>query len=109
MSGTRNGLRTSTFRSKNSGACGKNGRCVSERTQKALAKESGLSIRRELLLKRVKHFTRGVIIGSLEFIDTWFERHRPWFGGRSRTHRETGARPISKEWRGLYNLRQLRP
>jgi hypothetical protein len=84
-------------------------RGVSEKTQKALAGESGLAIQRELLLKRVKHFTHGVIIGSRDFIDAWFERHRAWFKGRSRTARETGARPISKEWRGLYNLRQLRP
>ncbi|HWB06061.1 MAG TPA: transposase [Verrucomicrobiales bacterium] len=84
-------------------------RGLSEKVQKSLANESAPAIQRELLLKRVKHFTRGVILGSREFIDDWFERHRPWFAGRSATTRETGARPISKEWRGLYNLRQLRP
>jgi hypothetical protein len=41
-------------------------------------------------------------------IDTWFEGRRFWFRGRSRTSREKGARPISKEWKHLDNLRQLK-
>jgi REP element-mobilizing transposase RayT len=81
-------------------------RGLSEKVQRAFAKESG--IKHELLTKRVKHFTHGVIIGSREFIDAWFERHRAWFNGSSCTVRKTGARLISKEWQGLYNLRQFR-
>jgi len=79
---------------------------LSEETLARLEGEGG--IRTELLLRRVRHLTDGVILGSREFIDGWFERNRNWFGGRSRDQRKTGARPIGKEWRELYNLRQLR-
>ena len=81
-------------------------RGVSEKVQTRLEKESG--VKRELLLKRVRHFTQGVIIGSRGFIDEWFERNRNWFRGKSQTERKTGARSIGKSWDGLYNLRQLR-
>ena len=81
-------------------------RGVSDRVQARLASEHGL--RREQVMKRVQHFTRGVIIGSRAFIDEWFERNRAWFGGASREKRQTGARKISKDWKILYNLRQLR-
>lgn len=81
-------------------------RGVSERVQKRLESETG--VRREQLMKRVKHFTHGVIIGSRSFIDDWFERNRGWFGGKSQTERKTGARSIAKGWKDLYNLRQLK-
>ena len=81
-------------------------RGVSAKVQSRLEKEHGL--RREQVMKRVQHFTRGVIIGSRAFIDDWFERNRAWFGGKSGETRQTGARKISKDWKGLYNLRQLR-
>jgi hypothetical protein len=70
--------------------------------------EGEAGIRTELLLRRVRHLTDGVIFGSRGFIDGWFERNRSWFGGKSREERKTGARRIGKEWRELYNLRQLR-
>jgi hypothetical protein len=60
------------------------------------------------LLQRMRHFTQGVIFGSREFINEWFERNRTFFKGTSRENRQTGARPIGKQWRGLYSLRQLR-
>ena len=81
-------------------------RGVSEKVLARLESEGG--VRREQLMKRVRHLTEGVIVGSREFINEWFSRNRGWFGGRSRTGRETGARSISKDWKGLYNLRQLR-
>ena len=83
-------------------------RGVSERVQQRLESASG--VRREQLMKRVKHLTHGVIIGSREFINDWFERNRAWFGGRSQTCRKTGARRIGSgnEWQGIYNLRRLR-
>ena len=71
-------------------------------------REFGSGVRREQLMRRVKHLTHGVVFGTREFIDEWFERNRSWFGGGSSEHRETGARPIGKEWRTLYNLRQFR-
>ena len=60
------------------------------------------------LRQRVRSLTDGVIIGSREFVDGWFERNRSWFGGASKTERKTGARTIAKGWRGLYNLRELK-
>ena len=81
-------------------------RGISAKVQARLERDSG--VRREQLLRRVRHFTRGVIFGSREFIDEWFGRNRDWFGGSSREKRQTGARPIGRSWKGLYNLRQLR-
>ena len=81
-------------------------RGVSEKVQTRLAQESG--VKREQLLKRLRHFTDGVVLGSREFINGWFEQNRSWFGGRSSEARKSGARKISKDWDKLYNLRQLR-
>ena len=79
---------------------------VSERVRERL--EASVGVRREQLLRRVRHLTDGVILGSREFVDGWFERNRGWFGGASREKRKTGARKIGKEWRGVWNLRQLK-
>ena len=81
-------------------------RGVSEKVQARLARESG--VKREQLLKRVRHFTDGVVLGSREFINGWFEQNRNWFGGKSQETRKSGARKIGKDWQQLYNLRQLR-
>ena len=81
-------------------------RGVSEKVQERLAQESG--VRREQLLKRVRHFTDGVVLGSREFINGWFEQIRAWFGGKSQAERKCGARKISRDWKQLYNLRQLK-
>ncbi len=81
-------------------------RGVSEKVQERIEREYG--VRREQLLKRVRHFTDGVILGSREFINGWFEQNRAWFGGKSQTERKSGARKIGKDWQRLYNLRQLR-
>lgn len=79
---------------------------LSERSQARLAEVVG--VRREQLMKRVRHLTDGVILGSRVFIDGWFERNRGWFGGSSAEKRKSGARKIGKEWRSLWNLRQLK-
>ncbi len=81
-------------------------RGVSAKVQARLERETG--VRREQLMKRVRHFTDGVILGSREFINGWFQQNRSWFGGKSRTDRKTGARKITNAWKHLYNLRQLR-
>jgi hypothetical protein len=81
-------------------------RGVSEKVQARLARQSG--VRREQLMKRVRHFTDGVVLGSRTFINGWFEQNRAWFGGRSQEARKSGARKIRKDWKDLYNLRQLR-
>jgi hypothetical protein len=79
---------------------------LSERVRERL--EASVGVRREQLLRRVRHLTDGVILGSREFIDGWFERNRGWFGGSSGEKRKTGARKIGKDWRGVWNLRQLK-
>ena len=81
-------------------------RGVSEKVQARLAKENGVT--REQLLRRVKHFTRGVVIGSKGFVDDWLERNRSWLGGASAKNRKTGARRIDRTWGHLQNLRALR-
>ena len=78
----------------------------SAKVQERLERESG--VRREQLLKRVRHFTHGVILGSRGFINAWFEANRSWFCGKSQAGRKTGARKIAKDWKHPYNLRQLR-
>jgi len=67
----------------------------------ALERGGELSLPQVLRL-RVRHFTDGLILGSKEFVNTVFERHRKRFGSR----RTSGARPI----RGapLPTLRALR-
>ena len=81
-------------------------RGLSPEVQERMAARCG--VRTKLLLRKVRHLTDGVILGSREFIDRWFERHRYWFGGRSREHRATGARRIGPGWKGLFTLRDLR-
>ena len=83
-----------------------NRRGLSPEVQERMAANCG--VRTELLLRKVRHLTDGVILGSREFIERWFERHRYWFGGRSREHRATGARRIGPGWKGLFTLRALR-
>ena len=81
-------------------------RGLSEKVQARLSQESGVKL--EQLLKRVRHFTDGVVLGSREFINGWFEQNRSWFGGKSSEARKTGARKIGNGWKDIYNLRQLR-
>ena len=81
-------------------------RGLSEKVQARFAGGSG--IESEHLMRKVKHLTHGVILGSREFINGWFEQNRLWFGGQSSENRKTGARKIKKDWKHLYNLRQLR-
>ena len=81
-------------------------RGLPQEVQDRLAKESG--VRREAVIRRVKHFSRGVILGGRKFIDEWFERNRQVCRGRSRATRKTGARSMGiKALRGLYSFRQL--
>ncbi len=81
-------------------------RGVSAKVQARLEKETG--VRREQLLQRMRHFTRGVIFGSREFINEWFSRNRNVVAGASREQRQTGARPLGRSWKGLYSFRQLK-
>ena len=63
----------------------------------------------EVLTHRVKHFTRGVIIGSRALIDGWFEANREAVKGRSRSERKRGAKSLGEaSLRGLYAFRDVR-
>ena len=58
------------------------------------------------LVRRVVHFTRGMMLGSREFVDGCFEANRSLFKGRSRTERKRGSRCLGRSaLRGLYALR----
>lgn len=60
----------------------------------------------EVLHRRVRHFTRGLLFGSRAFVDQWFERHRDYVTGRSRTGRKRGSVPLGNTvLRGLYTFR----
>lgn len=67
------------------------------------------AVEAELLLRRVRQMSEGVVLGGGPFVDEWFEQNRWWFGGRSRLHRKTGARRIGSggEWKGIFCLRNL--
>lgn len=52
---------------------------------------------------RVRYFTRGAVLGSREFVNEAFERHRSHFGPK----RKTGARKMRGDWGGLCAARQV--
>jgi putative transposase len=59
----------------------------------------------EALRCRVRYFTDGVVLGSADFVDEFFEKRRSHFGRR----RKTGARKMKRaEWGELRCLRDLR-
>ena len=53
---------------------------------------------------RVRYFTDGVVVGSTDFVDEFFEKRRSHFGPR----RTTGARKMKRaKWGELRCLREL--
>ena len=59
----------------------------------------------QVLRCRVRYFTCGVVLGSQEFVDSFFQRQRDGFGER----RQSGARKMKlADWGGLRVLRDLR-
>ena len=74
------------------------------KVEKILA-EGGKLRQTELLRCRVRYFSDGVVLGSKEFVNGIFDRHRSEFGVK----RETGARQMKKgDWGGLCTMRDLR-
>jgi REP element-mobilizing transposase RayT len=60
----------------------------------------------EVLHRRVRNFTRGLLFGSRAFVDQWFERHRDYVAGSSRVARKRGSIPLGNALlRGLYTFR----
>ena len=82
-------------------------RGVSEKVRARLTTPKERQLTTEILTRRVQHFTKGVILGSRSFIDTWFTANRDRLvTGRSRTGRQHGANSIGRPaLRGLYTLR----
>ena len=59
----------------------------------------------QVLRLRIRHLTDGVILGSKEFVNAMFLKHRDRFGAR----RKDGARPIrGAPLPGINVLRDLR-
>lgn len=68
-----------------------------------------LQLAAEGLTRRVRHFTRGVIIGSRSMIDDWFSNNRQVVQGRSRMERQREAKSLGlPALRGLYAFRDVR-
>ena len=84
-------------------------RGLSEKVWVRLTTAKERQLRAEVLVRRVQHFTKGLIIGCRAFIDGWFEGHREICRGRSRTERKRGATSLGRPaLRGLYALRDPR-
>ncbi len=84
-------------------------RGLSERVREKLTTPNERRLAAEVLTRRVRHFTRGVIIGSRAMIDQWFAANRQVVQGRSRTERQRGAKSMGRPaLLGLYLLRDAR-
>lgn len=81
-------------------------RGLSVKVREKLTTPNERQLASEVLLRRVQHFTRGAILGSRTFIDQWFECHRDYVKGQSRTERKRGSRSLRKAGlQGLYAFR----
>ena len=81
-------------------------RGLSEKVRDKLTTASERRVRAEVLMRRVAHFTRGMMFGSREFVDGWFEVNRSIVKGRSQLGRKQGSRSLRQPAvRGLYALR----
>ena len=84
-------------------------RGLSEKVRQQLTTATDRRVRAEVLVRRMAHFTRGVMFGSRAFVDGWFESHRSSVTGRSQVERKRGSGSIGKPaLRGLYTLRDPR-
>ena len=88
------------------GSANRSDKCVLDpdviKAELARGGELGLG---QVLRLRVRHLTDGVILGSKEFVNEMFIRHRDRFGAR----RKDGARPIrGVPLPGINVLRDLR-
>ena len=83
-------------------------RGLSEKARDRLTTATERRVRAEVLVRRIAHFTRGVMFGSREFVDGWFEANRSAVKGRSQLERKRGSRSLGRPaLRGLYSLRDL--
>lgn len=78
---------------------------VSQRKAAKVMNEGGKVAREEALRCRVRYFTDGVVLGSKEFVQSYFERYRNRFGVK----RVDGPRLIrGSDWGELRCIRDLR-
>ncbi|MDB6071916.1 MAG: hypothetical protein JWL81_3087, partial [Verrucomicrobiales bacterium] len=82
----------------------------SERVRERLTTPDERLLAAEVLVRRVRHFTRGMVIGSRGFVDGWFERNRDLVAsGKSREERKRGSRSMGRPaLRGLYAVRDTK-
>jgi hypothetical protein len=84
-------------------------RGLSEKARDRLTTPTERRVRAEVLVRRIAHFTRGVMFGSREFVDGWFEANRSTLKGRSQLERKRGSRNLGRQaLLALYSLRDLR-
>ncbi len=58
-----------------------------------------------VMLSRVRYFCDGAVLGSVDFVEATFAKHRQHFG----ENRKSGARPMrGAAWEGLATMRDLR-
>ena len=86
-----------------------NRRGLSTKMREHLTTANERRVRAEVLIRRVAHFTRGVMFGSRDFVDEWFEANRSAVKGSSQLTRKRGSRSLGRRaLRGLYSLRDPR-
>ncbi len=74
-------------------------------TVQAVLDAGGTLPRGQALRCKVRYFSDGVILGSRDFVNTAFNRHRDYFSAK----RTTGARPMKHaDWAGMCTARRLR-
>jgi hypothetical protein len=72
---------------------------------KKVVEEGGKLPLSDALRCRVRYFTDGVVLGSQEYVEEVFRKHRGEFGVK----RKTGARNMRwADWQGLCTIRDLR-
>jgi hypothetical protein len=84
-------------------------RGLSEKVRERLTTSNEGRLAVEVLNRRVRHFTKGVIFGSRSWLDGWFEANRHVVQGRSRTERKRGSKSLGQPaLRGLCALRDVK-
>ncbi|TVR48453.1 MAG: transposase [Puniceicoccaceae bacterium] len=82
-----------------------NGLTIADKAAKRVMAQRGELPKHELLLCRVRFFSDGLVLGSRDFVNTFFHDHRSFFGSK----RKTGARSIpGLSDVGLMTARDLR-
>ena len=80
-------------------------RTVDSAKAQAVMAQGGKVSREEALRCRVRYFSDGAVLGSREFVQGFFERHRDQFGVK----RRDGPRDLKgADWEGLACIRDLR-